>query len=108
MGPVIDQLSVDKINRYIDDAVRIHQAEILLDGRSWTKSQSGGFWVGPTVLVCKEPSDPAMTDEIFGPVLSVYACENFEEAIRIENENPYGNAACIYTGKKVHKKGFPS
>eukprot|EP00438_Fugacium_kawagutii_P029849 Skav200975 [mRNA] locus=scaffold448:806930:807880:- [translate_table: standard] len=35
-----------------------------------------------------------MQDEIFGPVLSV---DTFDEAVAIENANPYGNAAAIYT-----------
>jgi malonate-semialdehyde dehydrogenase (acetylating)/methylmalonate-semialdehyde dehydrogenase len=38
-----------------------------------------------------------MQDEIFGPVISIYECKDKEEAIAIENGNPYGNAACIYT-----------
>jgi malonate-semialdehyde dehydrogenase (acetylating) / methylmalonate-semialdehyde dehydrogenase len=96
MGPVIDRPSQEKIIRYIDEAESKYGAKVLLDGRPWAKRDQG-FWVGPTVLLCKSPKDPAMTDEIFGPVLSVYACKDIHEAIEIENGNPYGNAACIYT-----------
>ena len=56
-----------------------------------------GYWVGPTVLLHHNKHDKALHDEIFGPVLSVYAVESAKEAIEIENANPYGNAACIYT-----------
>jgi malonate-semialdehyde dehydrogenase (acetylating)/methylmalonate-semialdehyde dehydrogenase len=97
MGPVIDAASRDRILRYIDEAEQKYGAQVLLDGRPWAKTQSSGFWVGPTVLLCKSPRDPAMTDEIFGPVISIYGCKDADEAIRIENGNPYGNAACIYT-----------
>eukprot|EP00158_Paraphelidium_tribonemae_P003627 Partr_v1_DN26260_c0_g1_i2_m48278 putative Dehydrogenase len=96
MGPVIDQPSKEKILRYINDAESKYGGTVLLDGRPWT-SRGAGFWIGPTVILCKSPHDPAMTDEIFGPVLSVYACTDIHEAIKIENANPYGNAACIYT-----------
>jgi acyl-CoA reductase-like NAD-dependent aldehyde dehydrogenase len=47
-------------------------AQILLDGRSWAKSQQKGFWVGPTVILHNNRNDAALKDEIFGPVLSVY------------------------------------
>jgi malonate-semialdehyde dehydrogenase (acetylating)/methylmalonate-semialdehyde dehydrogenase len=36
-------------------------------------------------------------DEIFGPVLSIIQVNTLDEAIAIENSNPYGNAASIYT-----------
>ena len=97
MGPVIDQMSLDRIQNYIDIAEKKHGAKILLDGRSWMKENHSGFWIGPTVLLCKTTTDPSMTEEIFGPVLSILVCKNAEEALRIENSNPYGNAACIYT-----------
>jgi hypothetical protein len=38
-----------------------------------------------------------MHEEIFGPVLSVYVVSTWAEAIEIENANPYGNAASVYT-----------
>lgn len=97
MGPVIDQVSREKIAKYIEEAVAKYGAELVLDGRSWMTTKSEGWWIGPTVLICKSPTDPAMTDEIFGPVLSIYVCKTAEEALSIENGNPYGNAACIYT-----------
>jgi malonate-semialdehyde dehydrogenase (acetylating)/methylmalonate-semialdehyde dehydrogenase len=55
-----------------------------------------GWWVGPTVIMHGK-RDKAMKDEIFGPVLSVYVVASNEEAVEIENESEYGNAACIYT-----------
>ena len=103
MGPVIDKMALDRINKYIDEAQSKYGAKILLDGRGdwWTSKlsaeQKTGFWVGPTVLLCKSPTDPAMKHEIFGPVLSVFVCKTADEAIGIENGSEYGNAACIYT-----------
>ncbi len=38
-----------------------------------------------------------MHDEIFGPIISLYVVSSWDEAITIENSNPYGNAASIYT-----------
>jgi acyl-CoA reductase-like NAD-dependent aldehyde dehydrogenase len=93
-------MSLEKIEYYIAESEKAG-ASILLDGRSWKKSdklaKSHGFWVGPTVILHKKRTDKALHDEIFGPVISVFECKSKEEAIEIENGNPYGNAACIYT-----------
>ncbi|CAG8540206.1 5036_t:CDS:2 [Acaulospora morrowiae] len=96
IGPVIDQQSLNKILGYIDVSEKAG-AKILVDGRSWTQSRIEGFWIGPTVILHNNKEDKALHDEIFGPVLSIYQCSSKEEAIEIENNNPYGNAACIYT-----------
>jgi len=57
----------------------------------------GGAWVGPTVILHQSAQDAACREEIFGPVLSVVRVQSWEEAMAIENSNPFGNAACIYT-----------
>jgi methylmalonic acid semialdehyde dehydrogenase len=96
--PVIDEAAVTRITKYINEA-EAGGAKILVDGRSWTgKANDGkGFWVGPTVILHTNPEDAAMKEEIFGPVISVYVCATKEEAIKIENSSPFGNAASIYT-----------
>jgi malonate-semialdehyde dehydrogenase (acetylating)/methylmalonate-semialdehyde dehydrogenase len=97
MGPVIDDASYQKIMNYIALAEK-DGAEILLDGRLWNKKDGcKGNWVGPTIIKHKQSTDKTMQEEVFGPVLSVYAVSTWEEAIAIENNNPFGNAACIYT-----------
>lgn len=97
MGPVIDDISYKKILTYIETAEK-DGAEILLDGRHWNKKDGcQGNWIGPTIIKHKQPTDKTMTEEVFGPVLSVYTPKSWEEAIEIENANPFGNAASIYT-----------
>jgi len=100
VGPVIDQQSLDRMTGYVAN----EQHEILLDGRGWKKDK--GFWMGPTILKHTSKDDAGMRDEIFGPVLSVYECKDKEEAIAIENGNPYGNAACVYTSVGAHAQWF--
>ena len=106
MGPVIDQASRDRILSYIDEAEK-GGAKILLDGRTWVRERNAhaaadetlkqGWWVGPTVIVHTHRSDPALHDEIFGPVISILQVDSKEECIDIQNKSPYGNAASIYT-----------
>jgi malonate-semialdehyde dehydrogenase (acetylating) / methylmalonate-semialdehyde dehydrogenase len=100
MGPVIDAASYSKILSYIEDAEN-QGAKLLLDGRNWKEmvqnGNSGGSWLGPTIILHKSSNDKTMKEEVFGPVLSVYKVNSWEEAIKIENGNPFGNAAAVYT-----------
>jgi malonate-semialdehyde dehydrogenase (acetylating) / methylmalonate-semialdehyde dehydrogenase len=114
MGPVIDARSYEKIVSYIESAIR-DGAQLLLDGRSWlslssTKEASlmGGHWMGPTILLHQNSTDQTMVEEVFGPVLSIYACSSWKEAIQIENSSPFGNAAAIYTNNGGHAQYFLS
>jgi malonate-semialdehyde dehydrogenase (acetylating)/methylmalonate-semialdehyde dehydrogenase len=108
-GSIINQSSVERINTYIDQAQKMG-AQILVDGRnqkpvnSDIKNIENGHWVGPTIIDRVEPNFPAGCEEIFGPVLSIIRVATIEEALKIENNNPYGNAASIFTssGANAH------
>ncbi len=95
MGAIISAPAEARIRGYIDDAER-RGAKVVLDGRK-AKGPDGGYWVGPTILDHCTLDMPCVTEEIFGPVISIVRVKTLDEAIAIENANPYGNAACIYT-----------
>ena len=103
MGPVIDEASYNKIIGYIEQA-EADGVKILLDGRSWKRAS--GNWIGPTVLLHSSATDKTIQEEVFGPVLSIYVCSSWEEAVAIENSNPFGNAASIYTCSGGHADWF--
>ena len=109
MGSVIDANSKKKILSYVA-ASEESGAKVLLDGRDWQKEHgsSGGEWIGPTIIKHESSSDKAVKEEIFGPVLSVVSVKTWQEAILIENSNPFGNAACIYTSSGSHADWFTS
>ena len=97
LGAVISLAARDRIHAYIDAAEKAG-AKILLDGRNVrVEGKEGGYYVGPTIIHDPEGKTTSSHEEIFGPVLTIRNVENFNEALRIENENPYGNAAAIYT-----------
>lgn len=101
-GTVINKQSVERINNYITAAEKMG-AKVLVDGRNQKpenadiKGLETGYWVGPTLLDNVGPDMPAGCEEIFGPVLSIIRVKTIEEALKIENGNPYGNAASIFT-----------
>lgn len=129
---MVDAGANARIRKYIAEAETRDGATVLLDGRSWngpagcevcihacmhmyacfnscyriSSRAQGGNWIGPTILLHKSSKDAAMQEEIFGPVLSVIRVGTWQEAIEIENANPYGNAACIYTERGAVAEWF--
>lgn len=95
MGPITNEASRNRILHYINEAESMG-ASVLVDGRE-ANGADGGYWVGPTLLDHVNADIPAGTEEIFGPVLSIIRVDTLEEAIQLENANPYGNASAIYT-----------
>ena len=48
-------------------------------------------------MLHKNKTDRTLCEEVFGPVLSVYVCQDYNEMVAIENASPFGNAAAVYT-----------
>ncbi len=98
MGTIISKTALDRITGYIDEAEKMG-AKILVDGRdnSPPDDYEQGYWLGATILDGIDPDWPSAKEEIFGPVLSIIRADTIEEAMKIENNNPYGNAAAIFT-----------
>ena len=97
LGPVINKASQEKIEQYITEA-ETQGAKILVDGRNTTVAgKEKGTYVGPTVIDFVTPKMSVATEEIFGPVISIMRAKTVDEALAIENANPYGNAASVFT-----------
>ena len=97
LGAVINKESKEKIERYISEAER-DGAKILVDGRNASvKDKENGTYVGPTVIDFVTPGMSVAREEIFGPVISIMRTKTVDEALAIENANPYGNAASVFT-----------
>jgi malonate-semialdehyde dehydrogenase (acetylating)/methylmalonate-semialdehyde dehydrogenase len=97
LGAIISAQAKERIERYITQAER-EGAKILVDGRgAKVKGKERGYYVGPTVIDFVKPEMAVAREEIFGPVISIIRAETLEEAIKIENGNPYGNAASVFT-----------
>jgi len=97
LGAVISKAAKERIENYITEAER-DGAKILVDGRgAVVEGKENGTYVGPTVIDRVTPNMSVATEEIFGPVISIMHTDTIEEAIKIENANPYGNAASVFT-----------
>ena len=97
LGAVINKESQQRIEKYITEAEQ-QGAKILVDGRNTkVKGKEAGTYVGPTVIDFVTPDMSVATEEIFGPVISIMRTHTVDEALAIENNNPYGNAASVFT-----------
>jgi len=95
MGPLITREHRDKVASYIEQG-REQGATVVADGRE-TSPDGDGFFLGVSLLDNVTPEMDAYKDEIFGPVLSVVRAETYDDAVRMVNENPYGNGVAIFT-----------
>ncbi|TYS86258.1 L-glutamate gamma-semialdehyde dehydrogenase [Rossellomorea aquimaris] len=96
MGAVIDKPAFDSITSYIDYAADSEEAEIIAGG---TYDDSVGYFVQPTVIVTTNPNFKTMTEEIFGPVLTIYVYENeqLEETLTsVDTASMYALTGAIF------------
>ena len=95
-GPVISPAAKDRILGLITSA-EPEGGKILLDGRDIkVEAYPDGNFVGPTIIEA-ETTMKCYEEEIFGPVLIVVHARTLDEALKIVNENKYGNGTAIFT-----------
>jgi malonate-semialdehyde dehydrogenase (acetylating)/methylmalonate-semialdehyde dehydrogenase len=95
MGPLVTREHRDKVAAYIDSG-RDQGATVVADGRE-SAPAGDGFFLGVSLLDNVTPEMDAYKDEIFGPVLGITRVDTYDEAVRLVNENPYGNGTAIFT-----------
>ena len=95
MGPVINQKSMKSILGYIDKAVS--EGGRVITGGGPAKEAGEGYFVQPTVIADVDPKATIAQEEIFGPVLAVIKCRNFEHGVEIANNTEFGLTGAVYT-----------
>lgn len=82
INAVIDEKSFDKLAKYISDAKKDKNVEIIAGGKC---DKSKGYFIQPTILKAKNPKYVTMCEELFGPVLTIYVYnENkFKETLEL-------------------------
>jgi hypothetical protein len=89
MGPLISAQQLARVKEYVPA-----DTEIAFQGN---KPAGDGYWFAPTVLTPKDTKDRAYREEIFGPVVSVIAFEDENDAIRMANDSEYGLSGSIWS-----------
>jgi acyl-CoA reductase-like NAD-dependent aldehyde dehydrogenase len=101
LGPVINETQLKMMINSVEDASR-KGAHILTGGTRLSGKYLNGFFMAPTIIDGIEPSDDISTKELFGPIICLYRVHNFEEAVSLANNTPYGLTACIHS-RNIHR-----
>ncbi|KAK9505066.1 hypothetical protein O3M35_009214 [Rhynocoris fuscipes] len=93
---VIDDKAFKRISSYIDHAKSSSNLKVIGGGKYDDKK---GYFVEPTIVESKDPKDKIMTEEIFGPVVSIYAYPDnkLEDALKlVDKSTPYALTGAIF------------
>ena len=96
MGPLISREHRDRVASYLEAAVA-EGASLPIDGRLDPATVGDGYFLGPSLIDNARPGMRCYDHEIFGPVLSVVRVDTYAEALRMINENLFGNGTAIFT-----------
>jgi betaine-aldehyde dehydrogenase len=88
MGPLVSKKHFENVDEYLSDG------NVAFRGNAPTGK---GYFMAPAVLTPNKLTDRCMTEEIFGPVVSVYRFKDEAEALEIANSSEYGLSGSIWT-----------
>lgn len=105
INAVIHEGAFDKLAKYIDQAKKDKDAEIVIGG-NYDKSK--GYFIEPTVILAKDPKYTTMETELFGPVVTVYVYDDksfsdkkWEDLLHLVDEtSEYGLTGAILSGDR--------
>ena len=92
-GPMARADLADQLAEQVETSVD-QGAELLLGGGRPDKT---GAFFNATVLANVPPGSPAYTQELFGPVASIFVASDEDDAVRIANDSPYGLGGSVWT-----------
>src|SRR5258707_1909682 len=97
VGPQINEQQVATTERYVQIG-RNEGAKLEAGGKALNQPELAyGWFFEPTEFTDVDPRMRVAQEEIFGPVVSLVPCENFDQAIEIANGVAYGLSSAIYT-----------
>lgn len=107
-GPVITSAAKDRINQLITSGIE-QGADLVIDGRDINiQGYEKGFFCGPSLFDHVKPEMDIYREEVFGPVLSLVRCTNYEDALKLVMGSDYGNGTAIFTADGDTARDFAS
>jgi alpha-ketoglutaric semialdehyde dehydrogenase len=104
IGPVIDQRQLDKNLEYVE--IGRQEGARLVHGGERLRRDTDGYYMAPAIFTDTAPGMRINREEIFGPVAAVMRARNYEEALAIANDTPFGLSAGIVTTSLKHASHF--
>jgi 4-(gamma-glutamylamino)butanal dehydrogenase len=95
MGAIVSRPQLERVLQYIQIARK--EGASLRIGGTQERTDTGGYFVAPTIFDKVDSRMTVAREEVFGPVLSTITFESEDEAIRIANDTMYGLAAAVWS-----------
>jgi alpha-ketoglutaric semialdehyde dehydrogenase len=95
VGPLAGPDRLASVERFFEHD-RLGESRVLCGGTK-APELGEGYYFRPTVLATTNPNTPIARDEIFGPVTAVMPASDFDEAISLANDTPFGLSASLFT-----------
>ena len=104
IGPVVDKNQLNQDLFYIEEGKK--EGAKLTYGGKVLKREKEGFYLEPALFVDTRNAMRINREEIFGPVASVLAANDYDEALQLANDTPFGLSAGIVTTSLKHAAHF--
>jgi aldehyde dehydrogenase (NAD+) len=96
-GPVISERQLNSMLAALERA-KAEGARVLTGGHRYTDAaRAKGYYIAPTIVEDVAPGSVFDCTELFGPITSLHRVTDFENALQVANNSPYGLTACIHT-----------
>jgi aldehyde dehydrogenase (NAD+) len=104
IGPVVDPSQLEQDLKYIEIGKK-EGAKLAAGGARLTRAAEG-YYLEPALFTETSPKMQINRDEIFGPVASVIRVQDYEEALAVANDTPFGLSSGIATTSLKHAEHF--
>ncbi|MEO1090932.1 MAG: aldehyde dehydrogenase family protein [Pseudomonadota bacterium] len=97
LGPKVNADELDKIEEIVAASIDAGAEVLVRGGRLRDGAFAKGHWYAPTVLAVRDNRLPVMQREVFGPVVPVMTFADFDDALALANDTPFGLSAYLFT-----------
>ena len=104
VGPVVDQNQLDQDEKYIK--IARDEGGTLAFGGDRLNRENPGFYLQPALFTDTTPDMRINREEVFGPVVSVIRVKDYDEALAVANDTPFGLSSGICTTSLKHATHF--
>ncbi|WDU64073.1 aldehyde dehydrogenase family protein [Pseudomonas poae] len=95
IGPMVSEAARNKVMRLVDDALA--KGAVLVCGGQIPPQHTVGWFYEPTILTNVTHDMAILQEECFGPVAAICRVSDFDEAVRLANDSPFGLGASLFT-----------
>ena len=106
-GPLVSKEHLESVKNYIKMSEG-EGARVIIDGRDFLKrkNSNNGYFLGPTIIDNVSSNMKSYQNEIFGPVLQIMEVNELSDAIKLINNNRFGNGCCVFTRNGEQARTF--